>query len=360
MKIGILNFHRALNYGAVLQCYGLQETLTALGHEVSFFDYRPRIIEKHRSYFLFDILKEKGIIPFIRSTIYSLLTLPNKYKCKKAFDDFLSKYLKLTDFVVSLLDLAKLDSFDIIFVGSDQVWSERITGLDNVYLGNFVKYHVRYIAYAASLGASVCLEEPKQQRLLAFLPNYQKLSVREIYLQKWLMRHNFKSQVVLDPSLLADTSIFDKIAFKPKVSNYVLLINLDNSAESCLFAENIANQLQAKVVSIKAIGLSKNKFDLIGISPMEFCGLIKYSRCVITVSFHATAFSIVFQKDFYVMKFETDERSYNLLTILGLTDRHKNPQEEVIFTHINYKLPLSKLNQIKKYSLEYINSCLDN
>ena len=66
MKIGILNFHRALNYGAVLQCYGLQETLTALGHEVSVIDYRPRIIEKHRSYFLFDILKEKGIIPFIR------------------------------------------------------------------------------------------------------------------------------------------------------------------------------------------------------------------------------------------------------------------------------------------------------
>ena len=56
MKIGILNFHRALNYGAVLQCYGLQETLTALGHEVSVIDYRPRIIEKHRSYFLFDIL----------------------------------------------------------------------------------------------------------------------------------------------------------------------------------------------------------------------------------------------------------------------------------------------------------------
>lgn len=40
MKIGILNFHRALNYGAVLQCYGLQETLTALGHEVSGFVFR--------------------------------------------------------------------------------------------------------------------------------------------------------------------------------------------------------------------------------------------------------------------------------------------------------------------------------
>ena len=55
MKIGILNFHRALNYGAVLQCYGLQETLTALGHEVSVIDYRPRIIEKHRSYFLLEV-----------------------------------------------------------------------------------------------------------------------------------------------------------------------------------------------------------------------------------------------------------------------------------------------------------------
>lgn len=361
MKIGILNFHRALNYGAVLQCYGLQETLTRLGYEVFVIDYRPKIIEKYRSWFFFEILKKKGVISFLKSVVYSLFTFNNKYKCKKTFDNFLSKYLKLTDFVVTPQNLDLLDSFDVIFVGSDQVWSERITGLDDVYLGNFTRCHVKYVSYAASLGASACLEDPKQKRLLEFLPNYQKLSVREIYLKEWLMKYNIKSQVVLDPSLLADISIFDRLAVKPKVSNYVLLINLDNSKDSYVFAENIANQLQAKVVSINATGLSKRKgLDLIGKSPMEFCGLIKYSQCIITVSFHATAFSIAFKKDFYAMKFETDERSSNLLNILGLTDRHKSPQEKVLFTHIDYELPFDKLSQIRNSSLEYITSCMDN
>lgn len=361
MRIGILNFHRALNYGAVLQCYGLQETLKALGYEVFVIDYRPDIIEKYRSYFSAEILKEKKGISFFKSIVYSLFTLSNKYKCKKKFDDFLSKYLNLTEYVVSSQDLGKLDSFDIIFVGSDQVWSERITGLDNIYLGNFNRYHAKYISYAASLGASTCLKDPKQQRLLEFLSNYQKLSVREIYLKEWLMKYEIKSKVVLDPSLLADISIFDRLAAKPKVSNYVLLINLDNCKDSYLFAENIANQLQAKVVSINATGLSKRKdLDLKGISPMEYCGLIKYSQCVITVSFHATAFSIAFRKDFYAMKFKTDERSSNILEILGLTDRHKRAQDKVVFTHVNYELPMKKLSKMRNYSLEYITNCVND
>ena len=83
MKIGILNFHRALNYGAVLQCYGLQETLTALGHEVSVIDYRPRIIEKHRSYFLFDILKEKGISLLLEVQYIHYLLYPINISVKK-------------------------------------------------------------------------------------------------------------------------------------------------------------------------------------------------------------------------------------------------------------------------------------
>lgn len=80
MKIGILNFHRALNYGAVLQCYGLQETLTALGHEVSVIETTKsvnfRYLDKKSSkaflhlYLLGKVSNEyivlliKGIIPF--------------------------------------------------------------------------------------------------------------------------------------------------------------------------------------------------------------------------------------------------------------------------------------------------------
>ena len=47
MKIGILTFHSAHNYGAVIQCYGLQQYLTSLGHQVFVIDYRPHYFDSY-------------------------------------------------------------------------------------------------------------------------------------------------------------------------------------------------------------------------------------------------------------------------------------------------------------------------
>ena len=45
MKVGILTFHRAHNFGAMLQCYALQEYLTKKGLNVEVIDYRQPYIE---------------------------------------------------------------------------------------------------------------------------------------------------------------------------------------------------------------------------------------------------------------------------------------------------------------------------
>lgn len=62
MRIGVLTFHRALNYGAVLQCFALFKTLKSMGHDVEIIDYRPLFIERHRNLFYKKQFKKFSII----------------------------------------------------------------------------------------------------------------------------------------------------------------------------------------------------------------------------------------------------------------------------------------------------------
>lgn len=75
MKIGIVTYHRALNYGAVLQCMSLYSALKRLGHDVEVVDYRPEAIEAYRMYFRWkDFKKCRGIIAKLRY-LFSCMTL---------------------------------------------------------------------------------------------------------------------------------------------------------------------------------------------------------------------------------------------------------------------------------------------
>lgn len=357
MKIGILNFHRALNYGAVLQCYGLQETLKSLGHDVSVIDYRPQIIEKNRWIFNFNHLKEGNVVQFIRSFIASILLLFKKTKAIKSFDNFLNRYLNVSKPVITLDNVRLLDKYDIVFVGSDQVWSEKIIGINDIFLGNFKREHVKYVSYAASLGASAYFDDPKQQKLLEYLHNYSKLSVREGYLKDWLKVNGFDSQVTLDPSLLAPEKVFDSIAIHPGIDNYVLLIQVSPCKGAYQFAERLASQLGCKVVKLRPVSLDNEGKQ--GIMPSEYCGLVKYAKCVVTVSFHASAFSIVFRKDFYAMVCDSDERSRNIMNALNLSHRLVSPDSNIEFSSIDYTEPIERLNELRSQSMAYIHDCIN-
>ena len=81
-KIGVITFHRALNYGAVLQAYALQTFLNAQGYESSLIDYFPETFKTERK-----IIDSKSLNGFIKS----LAKYP-KYRQKiNSFDRFLSK-----------------------------------------------------------------------------------------------------------------------------------------------------------------------------------------------------------------------------------------------------------------------------
>ena len=94
MKIGILTFHRAINFGAVLQCYALYCILSDMGHDVEVIDYRPRYIEKYRKPFYWNDFKKQRLL----SKIKTLLKLPfiyrNKKKSARVFDFFINQHFK--------------------------------------------------------------------------------------------------------------------------------------------------------------------------------------------------------------------------------------------------------------------------
>lgn len=142
MKIGILTFHYANNYGAVLQAYGLQEVLKSMGHQVEFVDYRNPLIEKRMDYFG---LKSNSIIKVLYRLLFNYTSLSER---KKIFDGFRKDYLSISKRINSS-DLSNTD-YDILIVGSDQIWNPSLTnGLDPVYWGEATG-DIPIITYAAS------------------------------------------------------------------------------------------------------------------------------------------------------------------------------------------------------------------
>ena len=230
MKVGIITFHRALNYGAVLQAYALQLFLKELNIESDIIDYRCPYIE--------EFYKPVKANPFrapkmyIRELIYAL---PNISKRKK-FEGFIAKNIKTSDAVCSREDLKALNSkYDYFIAGSDQVWNSKWSNFDKTFFLDFADPPKKY-SYAASFGFDEVPknEEATYEKLLA---DFQAISVRETtgvtIVDKLLHR---KALVASDPSCLICKDEWKKIAATPKDSGYVLLYTLEKSDKLMSYA----------------------------------------------------------------------------------------------------------------------------
>ena len=147
MKIGILTFHCAHNYGAVLQCYALQEVLKGMGHTVEVMDYRPSYLKAPYDIVSFRRIQSRNPIRLMKGMISEFLSLPERIIRHKGFDRFIKEQLCLSAPGIP-------SDCDAYVMGSDQIWNPGITqGFDGVYFGYlpFPKGHRSYIAYAASM-----------------------------------------------------------------------------------------------------------------------------------------------------------------------------------------------------------------
>lgn len=364
MKIGILTFHRALNYGAVLQCFALYKTLENMGHEVEVIDYRTEGIERFRKTFsMMDFTRSKGIANKLKYVLLSILLHKSKKRTARKFDTFVANTMSLSNVVKKKDDIS--NCYDIIIFGSDQIWNPDIFNeLDPVFYAQINKGNSKFVAYAASVGKICFIENSDNFNLFKrYIGAYDYISVREPSLKSFLLsKLQIESDVVCDPSLLLPKEEYEKIAEEPMESNYVLLFDQFKTPYAYPLAGNIAKQLEVEVITIGAETSPFHKSlckRISEVSPSQFLGYIKNAKCIVTVSFHVTSFSLIMEKDFYTFpKNKNDDRSRTILKVAGLEDRMVE-SSNVQFKRIDYSNVKEKLEIYKGESLKYIRKSIE-
>lgn len=355
MKIGILTFHCAHNYGAVLQCYALQEFLKSLGHEVFVIDYRPKYLT---DYYKLHKLRhwQKG-----NKGGYSLKSITReciRFNFRKpryvSFQNFISEYLHLFPYSSD----CDFSNFDAMVFGSDQIWNSKITGksFDPVFFGEGIK--CRKIVYAAS-NKNNSLTEDEERFYSQVLPHFYQIGVRETTLQGLLQPLTQKKvHLNIDPSLLVDCAIFEKLAVTPDwKSKYVMIYEISPHAYVYDMAKKYATAHHFKVMELSA-QIQTNRFserDMTA-SPNQWVGYIKKAELVLTTSFHGVAFSILFKKKFYYIRQHTpsDYRIESLLKQLNIENRILEQNREVLDSPIDYVSVHQSLDKLREESCRYL------
>ena len=157
-KIGILTFHCAHNYGAVLQTYATQVLLTQAGYEVDVIDYRPDFLIK--PYLIFDSSRFVGrdLISSLRHFVSETLLFPSRLKRYRAFEKFISGRLHLSE---RMYTLPMDDEYTAILIGSDQVWNPTFGRMSDIDFLTFADKEKRN-SFSASFGISEIPEDMKE------------------------------------------------------------------------------------------------------------------------------------------------------------------------------------------------------
>lgn len=354
MKIGILTFHRAHNYGAVLQAYALQTYLQSLNHTVELIDYRNEELLNVYKWFDFNRFKTRHL-----NNIYKelKLILPRKKRFKK-FDEFINRYLNLSPKEYSL------NSYDVIIIGSDQVWNTNLTnGFDNMYWGNFkINNNCKLISYAASMQDEI--PNGNISKIKKFLNNFNYISVREDSIAKILGTiTNQNISVVIDPTLLLSKNQWKNLCSERIIKKpYLLLYQVRKNNKAPKIAEIIAQKLNLKLIYLSA-GIDKNySNEVIAAGPLDYINLFKYADFVVCTSFHGTVFSIIFNRPFcsVLLNDGKDNRVKSLLNKLNLNERGVENYNDAILNDINWEKVQNSLSILKNNSKKYISQFIDS
>lgn len=311
MKIGIVTHILGNNYGGLLQNYALQYVLKQLGHQPMTIDFTLR--QSRRSY-IFSLCKQ---------LLWSITKLRHP-RLRRSFSnivlaDFIERYIRTTKNVHSYTkDIVDKEKFDLMIVGSDQVWRPRyVCELENMYL-KFVPDDIKKIAYAASFGVDTWEYNAKQTKQCARLANrLDAVSVREATGVELCKTHlGVNAQHVLDPTILAGADAYKPLLKKKKGPDYLFAYILDKTPEKLAYVENMA-----KSKGLKAIIKSADKNATLSVE--DWLSMIANSSMVVTDSFHGTVFSILFHREFYsiVNIARGGTRFASLLSPLGLEHR---------------------------------------
>ena len=307
MKTSVITLHTVKNYGSVLQTYATQKEFERAGSFVEFVDY-------WRKDNLDDGLLRKvvtgspfwGRNPFLRAA-YAVIKFPSVRKQICVFDGFLKRYVHLSPRRYLSLEELKNDppAADLYCTGSDQVWnSDWNAGIEKPYFLEYVPEGSKCIAYAASFGKEK-LASKEKETIRPLLRKYTAMAMREQSGVRILDDMGFPGNIqIADPTLVLEADEWKKLMSDRKIrQRYLLVYQLNKNWEFDAYAKRLAKRMGLKLVRLAYdYHHVLKKGHLVCCPPVEeWISLFYYADFILTDSFHGTAFSINFNRQFAVV-----------------------------------------------------------
>ncbi len=364
MKVSVITRHAIANYGSLLQAFATQKMLENLGHECEIVDY-IRDDESYRQHekTLLKQKKEWNNNP-IKKALYLLMRQPESVKAGKRFEKERNELLNLSDRYTNPMALNNNPpAADIYMTGSDQVWGPVANGTyDDSYLLSFTAG--KKIAYAASFGHTEMTEELKDY-YKKWLTKYNSIAVREDSAVEILKDMGINSFQVLDPTLLLDKEIWKEYLLPIKKKKYILAYQLHNDKKLGEYAKKVAKSKGLPLIRVSASFHQITREGKFKWCPKlgEFLSYVANAECMITDSFHGTAFAINFNTPFVEVlpNNKTGTRNMSILNLTKLTDRVLKDfnDTELANKEIDFSYANSVIEEQRRHSINVLKEMLE-
>ncbi len=336
MKCSIITIHHIHNFGSIFQAYSLQQFLQQAGYEVELIDYRPAYYDRGRSPLKTFVGRVMNLSPYLTR--------------KKKFEKFLLRRDKLSDKRFTTLEELTAyyeESGNVFIAGGDQLWNNyHPCGNDDAYKLTFT--NGKKIAYGTSMGRDN-FSDSELRALADKVQEFEDIMLREQSTVAQLGNYtDIPVRHVIDPVGLLDVEEFEKLAVKPAISEPYAVMYLADSGELLDEAvELLSKKLGLKIVHI--CGFRKKCYcDYFekDSGPEEILGYIRHADFVLSASFHATMFSVLFNKQFATLLpgTQTNARINDILRYVGLEDRIIKSKEELL--NLEKTIDYAKVNPI--------------
>ena len=365
MKTGTITFHAPNNNGSFLQAYALQQILVKeLGVDNEIIDFRS--VKQTNQYKTFRPVRCKNDL------LKNLASLPH---CRKLniryarFEEMRNRYLMKTECIVSEEDALKQASkYDVLIAGSDQIWNTGAPDFSPAYfLPNVDKRKIAYAVSCGSVAGSAGLKEYE-----GAISAFEGISVREEAVKKQLQSiYSDEIGVVLDPTLLLNEADYQSLYQKAPLveGDYIFYYSITYSKDSLKAVQKLSEKTGLPVYTVFT-SFHTSLSERYGVKvlynggPSEFLNLLAHAKIVATNSFHGTAFSLIFHKNFYHLcdmegeKMKKDDRIDGILERLGLASRNYCYQQEELLPDLTYEKADIQMQQLRKESLEWLRAAL--
>lgn len=354
------------NYGSALQSWALSQMIDKIGTEYGIqsklIDYCPKVLED--SDCLNPVKKMWDTDWEARRQIEMMMpAIRENYQKLEAFytNRFRRTKRKYTD--DNFNEIVKDEGVEGFVCGSDTIFCiNEFKGFVEGYYANFDCMRGKSVSYAASFGDPTFTEQD-YQTLKERLQNFKALGIREYNMLSYVREQvNVRAERTIDPTLLAEASLYDSIIAEPQMEEkYILLYSRRYNKAMEQYAEQMAHKMGVKLVeiSIRATNAEKGHVMRYDAGVEEFLSLVKHAECVITNSFHGVIFAVQLRTPFYCFSREQgDTKIGEVLDLFGLSERIMIDGTEKVSSEINYDSVHQRIAEARKPAAEYLKYAL--